>query len=161
MAPQDLEGGSQRTRMGAAPDLRSYHAAHSPAPATSAEQSLRGLPQTLSLPGKKFAKQSAPVQWSCGPARLADALGGPSSEGPAEVSTHRSPLSLFPKSQFFYCKVSRSNLFFSQLEVNDAHKPNFFPLGALWGSCDASGEYPAISLKRMTQMTCCLFEHPL
>ena len=149
--------------MGAAPDLRSYHAAHSPAPATSAEPSLRGLPQTLPLPGKKFAKLSARVQWSCGPARLADALGGPSSEGPAEVSTHRSPLSLFPKSQFFYCKVSRSNLFFSQLEVNYAHKPNFFLLGVLQygGPCDASGEYPAISLKRMTQMTCCLFEHPL
>ena len=78
-------------------------------------------------------------------------------------STHRSPLSLFPKSQFFYCKVSRLNLFFSQLEVNDAHKPNFFLLGVLQygGPYDASGEYPEISLKRMTQMTCCLFEHPL
>ena len=88
---------------------------------------------------------------------------GPRTQGPAEVSTHRSPLSLFPKSQFFYCKVSRSNLFFSQLEVNYAHKPNFFLLGVLQygGPCDASGEYPAISLKRMTQMTCCLFEHPL
>ena len=49
-------------------------------------------------------------------------------------STNRSPLSPFPKSQFFYCKVSRSNLFFSQLEVNCAHKPIFSPLGALWGT---------------------------
>ena len=72
-----------------------------------------------------------------------------------------SPLSLFPKSQFFYCKVSRLILFFSQLEVNYALVPQFFPLGAPCGPCDAGGEYPAISLKHMTQMTCCLFEHPL
>ena len=85
--------------MGAAPDLRSYHAAHSPAPATSAEPSLRGLPKTLPLPGKKFAKLSAWVQWSCGPARLADALGGPSSEGPAEVA--RLKKSLFHGGVFF------------------------------------------------------------